>query len=417
MKIGIVGAGYVGLVTAAVLGQSGHTLVLCERDPSRRDALRRGHAPLREPGLQELWADLSPTEVVDTPQSLVQCDAILVCVQTPSHADGSIDRSHLVDALKSLDSGATPVIVRSTIVPGTCRQLQREFPTMPLAHVPEFLVEGRALLDAQRPSRVVLGAHNPELFPLLRQLFVEPVPPSVPVFEVDCTTAELAKVGANVALASRVALINALTRCAMGSEADAKAVQRIIAADPRIGSDYLQPSLGFGGSCLPKDVAGLHHSTRTLGVPSAFFNGLHEDNLLHTDWLTDLVVHACPPEPTVAVWGLAFKAGVADTRGSRTQILIRRLLSQGASVRAFDPQAAVPEMWRHPQLTPCASALEAATGADALVVATAEPQWSRPPLPELGQRMRGRVVADWTFTWNSSQLSEAGWHPLGHRTS
>ena len=278
-------------------------------------------------------------------------------------------------------------------------------------------MEGRALEDAQRPSRVVLGADDPELFPLLRQLFAQPVPSSVPVFEVDCTTAELSKVGANVALASRVTLINALTRCAIRSKADATAVQRIIAADPRIGSDYLQPSLGFGGSCLPKDVAGLHHSTQSLGVPSAFFRGLYEDNLLHTDCLTDLVIHACPAEPTVAVWGLAFKAGVADTRGSRTELLIRRLLSQGASVRAFDPQTAVPESWRHPQLTSCGSALEAATGADALVIATAEPQWSQPPLAELGQRMRGRVVADWTFTWMSSELSEAGWHTLGHRTS
>ena len=415
MKIGIVGAGYVGLVTAAVVGSAGHTLVVCETDPRRRDALVRRAVPVAEPGLQALWDNLAPYEVVEHGRELAGCDAVVVCVQTPERPDGGIDRTHVERALGQFTTATGPVVIRSTVPPGTCAALQRAFPHLTLAHVPEFLVEGRAVHDALHPARVVLGTDHDALRPLLRQLFVATCAVDVRHFEVDLTTAELAKVGANVALASRVALINALARQALHHGIDPRVLRDLLGSDPRIGADYLQPSLGFGGSCLPKDVAGLLHSSQQADLPSPFLAGLQADNRAHLDWIVGWIRNHAPPAPRVAVWGLSFKAGVADTRGSRVQPLLEGLLAIGATVRTFDPRAPLPAAWAQTGLAHCTSSLQAVEDADVLVVATAEPEWAEPPLTALAERMRGRWIVDGSFNWNPTALREAGWVPLGGR--
>ena len=335
MRVVVIGAGYVGLATSVGLCLRGHAVTVVERDRQRRDALRDHTLTLSEPGISDALREVGPklrtvahlSDVHPNPQ------IVFLAVGTPSDAEGHVDLTDLRQAVRTASAqcyGAL-VVIRSTVPPGTTGDFANEFPELRFAHVPEFLREGHALADFLNPVRIVIGVSDGDSAALLSQLFA---PFKRPILKMDTASAEITKIASNTLLASRVALINELSRVASEAGADIQRIRNAVGMDPRIGAHYLNPSLGFGGSCLPKDVAGLSAWATGRGLHLPVVDALCVSNDTHADW----VLKQIPSHATnVAVWGLAFKTGTADTRNSPAIALIVKLCGRGQRVDVYDP--------------------------------------------------------------------------------
>jgi len=378
MRIIVIGAGYVGLSSAVALARLGHSLRVVEREPGRLAQLQAGGDPLGEAGMVRALSELNISfeGAVTGPTQLW-----LVAVGTPSAPDGSVDLRQLWSALEQICQvqPTASVVVRSTVPPGTMAALSASYPHVRLAHIPEFLREGAALRDASNPWRVVIGG-PPDLCEELAQIYGAM---SCPIIQTDWASAELCKVAANTLLASRVAVINEIARVAKASGADMKVVQTVAGLDPRIGHHYLSPGVGFGGSCLPKDVLGLARWGADQGLALPAITATYQSNQDQLAW----VISQLPPGATrVALWGLAFKRGSADTRNSRGLHLVFALCARGVQVCCYDPTA--PESTDLPVgATRCEDWHHSLRDADCLIMATAcgpaAPAGWRPAVGEL----------------------------------
>jgi UDPglucose 6-dehydrogenase len=406
---------------AACLASAGHRVRLVEKDADRRAVLRSGRTPFREPGLAERIVEAG--DRIEVVRTASHADLSLICVGTPGQNSGSLDLSALELAMEEVSGALTGpglLVIRSTIPPGTTRRLAaRLMPDMPngsaLAHKPEFLREGHAIADFLEPDRVVVGTDSPEAAAVLRTLYRPFLKRPESFIHTDSNTAELAKMGANGLLASRVAIINELARLSQATGANIDDLQRIMGSDPRIGAHYLAPGPGFGGSCLPKDVRGLAELALGVGVPAPILHALSTSNRQHATWLIDQLEQAMGPlqNKRVALWGLAFKAGTDDVRNSPALALAAELVERGAEVQAYDPWAGSGAS----ALLPVGVALKtdpwhAAQDADALVLATEWRQWRNLDASRLAAAMRGRWVLDTRFLWRRGRLTDAGLTPV-----
>ncbi len=366
MRVAVVGAGYVGLATSVGLCLRGHPVVLVERDPTRRKALWDRKLHHAEPGMEDaihqVGDSLRVVAAIGDAQPRPQ--VVLIAVGTPSDAEGHVDLTDLRQAVRLTAAhceGAT-VVIRSTVPPGTTAELAANHPSLRFAHVPEFLREGHALADFLTPTRIIIGVSDAQSSELLRALFQ---PFDRPILTMDTVSAELTKVASNAFLASRVALVNELARVAHHVGADVHRVRTAVGMDPRIGPHYLEPGLGFGGSCLPKDVSGLSTWSRDRNLQVPVVDALTVSNAAQMDWMVDRVPRDAK---TIAVWGIAFKTGTADVRQSPALALIGRLCARGQAVDAYDPLVPVdqplPDGAQRAQ-----SPLESLINADFLVVA------------------------------------------------
>src|SRR3954447_10303905 len=279
MRISVLGTGYLGATHAACLAASGHTVVGVDTDPARVERLRTGRAPFHETGLDDLLADgVASDRLTFTDDVRLAADAEVhfLCVGTPQGADGAADLSALwsaTEALAPLLKDPCLVVGKSTVPVGTaCRVrdlLHTSAPAGPAVSVawnPEFLREGYAVRDSLRPDRLVLGVESEEDNLRLREVYADLVAAGVPVIRTDLATAELAKVSANAMLAARVSMVNVLAEVCEASGADVGDLTEIVGGDPRIGRKFLNPGLGYGGGCLPKDTRAFAARARELGV-------------------------------------------------------------------------------------------------------------------------------------------------------
>lgn len=401
-RIIVVGAGYVGLVTAVGLASVGHRVELVETRPDRLAALRAGRSPIHESGVPEaLSQSLADGRLTIADSPGLDAEIVMVCVGTPIGPDGRSDLSQLDVALRSLagimDRGAA-LVVRSTLPPGSTR-LVAEWTGLPTSRIltnPEFLRQGTALEDFLHPTRIVIGHFadaDPAAIDLVASLFSDF---GAPVLVVDVAAAELIKNGANAFLALKLSFANEMAGLAEEYGTDIDQVIAGIALDPRIGGQYLRPGLGFGGSCLPKELVALAVAGEDRDLRMHVTRAASDANAAQQRRFADRIDAAVGGVRgrTVALLGLAFKAGTDDVRDSPALGVARELLSRGARVRAFDPAAAANAARELPELEIVESAEEALDDADVAVIATEWPAFKSIDWAAARDRLRRPLVVD-----------------------
>ena len=418
--VGVIGAGYVGLTTAACLSHLGHYVRCADISPLLIQELQLGRVAMVEPGLEQLVQDgigqgrLSFT--VDTRAAVTDAQTVFLCLPTPSGPDGSADISALESVVSGIADRLRPgcvVVIKSTAPPGTAAKMASLIlrDDIPLAVNPEFLREGHAVEDFLNPQRIVVGADSPTIGQLVGDMYARL---SAPLILTSTTSAELAKYAANCFLATKLSYVNEIAELCECVGADITEVTSVLASDSRIGEGYLRPGPGWGGPCLPKDIRALLH------VSSA--NG-HESRLLHAALTANEDQHRRVADKVrrsvsgdlagarVALLGLTFKADISDVRESPALAVAALLAAEQAVVTAYDPYVRE----NLPHVTLAADPYAAMRMADAVLVMTEWPQFQHLDWHRARAAMRGDTVIDARNHLRAPALHAAGlrWHGLG----
>lgn len=419
MRVAVIGAGYVGLVTGACLGYLGCTVAVCDRDVARIADLRRGICPIYEPGLPERLAQAEDciTYHSDLGEAVDDAQVLVVCVGTPPGPDGEPDLTGLqnlaADLVQVVPSGnAAPVLaLKSTVPVGTARRLsQRLGDRFAVVSNPEFLREGTAIADFFHPDRLVVGGPDPMARATVAALYAGI---AAPLVEAEWEGAELIKYATNAYLAVKIAFVSEMAALCDGLEVNVLTVLQGLGLDARIGPHYLQPGPGYGGSCLPKDLAALTWMAAQGGVELDLLPAARVANSRTRHRLLARLAEGMDglAGRTVAVWGGAFKAGTDDVRGSAALDLIPDLLAAGASVQAYDPVAGTAlarSLPTHDRFTLCDSAAGALAHAHGLLILTEWPEFAAADPRAVREAMAGRTVVDARNLWSPAAAAAAG---------
>ena len=431
MRITIFGSGYVGLVTGACFAETGNQVLCVDVDEAKVKLLRSGRVPIHEPGLEELVArnvrsgrlDFTVDAAAGVEHGLFQ----MVAVGTPPDEDGSADLQHVLDVAGSIGTHMREyriVVLKSTVPVGTSdkvrerirrtqsqRELELEFDVV---SNPEFLKEGAAVGDFMKPDRIVVGTDNPRTAELLRLLYDPFTRSREKLIVMDVRSAELTKYAANAMLATKISFMNELANIAERCGADIERVRIGIGSDPRIGYHFIYAGCGYGGSCFPKDVRALSRSGESLGYTPALLQAVEDVNERQKALLFEKIERHYEGDlegRTLALWGLAFKPNTDDMRLAPSRTLMEALWQAGARVRAYDPVAMDETRGLYPdreELTLCSSAMEAAHGADALVLVTEWTEFRSPDFDELKRLLRAPVIFDGRNVYDPAYLSRLG---------
>ncbi len=402
-KVSVIGAGYVGLPTAAILAHFGHQVTLAERDPRRLDVLVAGGSPIVEEGLEELLqAGVQRGTlryVADAAEASKDADVIFLCVPTPQDDDGSADLSYVVAAAEEIGPSLKPgavVVDKSTVPVGTAGKVAAALGRSDVSVVsnPEFLREGTAVDDSFGPDRIVIGADRAEDARLVAELFSAN---NAPVVITSTATAETIKYAANAFLATKLSYINAIAGLCEAVGADVRDLILGLGYDKRIGFEFMSPGPGWGGSCLPKDTQALLSISRDHGYDFELLAGAIKTNDAQILRVVTKIKTAAGglSGKKIGIWGLTFKANTDDRRCSPAIDILQRLVAEGAEVMAFDPtvDAGAEDKDLH-GATVVASPLDAARGVDALAVLTEWAQFKAPDFAALGEVMGARAIVD-----------------------
>jgi len=420
----LVGAGPVGLVTAAGFARLGHRVTVCDIDAGRIASLAAGRSPIFEPGLEDaIRAESAAGRLEFTTAAAPPAGSAvsIVCVGTPTDADGPLSTVHVESVVAGLLDSAPPehvIAVRSTLpVEGPdrlSRLVDRRRAAGPCATVvtnPEFMREGAGLRDFDRPSRVVTGWLRPEDRDAAQSVADLYAPLGAPTLVADARSVALIKLASNVFLATKIAFANELARICDAVGADVDLVTAGVGMDDRIGRAFLSAGPGIGGSCLPEQAVALPLLSTRLGVPTPLIDSVSRSNASHQQAvvarLERLVGRSLRGE-RVGLLGLAFKAGTDDVRESPALALARELKAAGAIVVGFDPQAAGTARRADPELVVAPDAVEAARGAVALVVATEWPEFGALDWEPLAAAMQGDLVYDTRNVVDRDAVRKAG---------
>ncbi|MCH7344772.1 UDP-glucose/GDP-mannose dehydrogenase family protein [Pelomonas sp. CA6] len=435
--LGVFGAGYVGLVTAACFAHMGHRVVCVDRDAERVRRLRHGELPFYEPALPELvQGQMRSGRLRFSDQArdaVAHGELLFIAVGTPPDEDGAADLSHVLavaDEIGRHMGDARQVVVKSTVPVGACERvlerLRRRLRERGLAALevavasnPEFLREGRAISDFLRPDRVVAGSDDTALLDRLRRLYAPLTSTERPFLAMGLRSAEMSKYAANAMLAARLSLMNELALVAERLGADIEQVREGVGSDARIGAQFLRAGCGYGGSCLPKDLRALRHGAARVGQETPLLDAVEAGNERMKRLLEERVCAALGEDLSgrrIAVWGLAFKPHTDDLREAPGVALVQALCARGATVCAHDPQAG--EAARRllggtPGFQLANDALEAADQADALVLVTEWPQFRALRAEQLRDRMRQPLVFDGRNALDAAALAAAGMRCIG----
>lgn len=431
MRISVVGAGYVGLVTGAFFAAKGHHVVLVDVDGAKVQKVNRGKAPFYEPGLEDLLKEglkkgnLRAT--TDLFEAVADTQVSFVCVGTPSRADGSIDLSFVENAAKGIGRASREkndfhvTVEKSTCVPGTAdtvlgpaleKSSQKRLGLhLGLAVNPEFLREGSAVKDAFHPDRVVIGANDPKSMEAVARLYKGA---RCPFVKTDLRTAEAIKYVSNAFLATKIAYANEIANVASALGIDVYEVMKGVGLDNRISPHFLNAGVGFGGSCFPKDVAALQSVAKSHGAKSKILEAVLESNddqpLRAVDLAEEVLGNL--DGKRVALLGLAFKPETDDVRYSRAFPIAEALAKRKAKVVAYDPKG-MPNFREAARtmklkLEYARTAEDALTGADVAIVQSDWKEFRRLTPKQLKQWMRAPVIVDGRRTFDPEKLAKAG---------
>ena len=411
--IGIVGVGWVGLVTAACFAELGHEVWARDIVPEKVESLRRGEVPIHEPGLPELVVKNAERLhfTTDMAELLEHARLLFVCVDTPPTYSGDADLSRVEAVLAELgDSSEHALVMKSTVPVGTGRSIQRRRPGTGYISNPEFLKEGSAVADFMKPDRVVIGGdEGSDEYARRVEALYEPL--GAPVVHTDIASAEMIKLASNAFLATKISFINEIANVSEELGANVSEVARGMGLDDRIGPQFLRAGIGYGGSCFPKDVAALKQLAGNTGYHFQLLTAVIEVNELQKRrTIGKLQKHLGPlVGKEVALLGVAFKPDTDDIREATSLVLAGRLAGEGASVRVYDPVAASKADGLLAGARVADSALEAIDGADAVVLVTEWPEfleldWAG----EVKSRLRTPLVIDGRNFLDREALLEAG---------
>jgi len=392
--------GYVGLTTALGFAKIGHSVVGVEINPEKLNALESGKLPIYEPGLDSELLDSLKSGRLELTDSIEKASAnsrlFFICVPTPQDDNGAADISHVVAASRKIADYAlsgSVIVMKSTVPVGTGQNLRNLIARTDLhfASNPEFLREGSALSDFMAPDRIVVGADSSEVASTILSIYEKITGPKV---STSVKSAELIKYAANAYLASRLSFVNDLAALCEKAGANVDDVVMGMGSDSRIGSEFLKPGPGWGGSCFPKDTRALVSVAKdygiTLGIVKAAIES-NEEAFTRVVQRVKVLMESDLSGKRIAVWGLAFKANTDDIRDSPSMEVIQRLLLEGCLVSGYDPEAIAPEKIGFHQ---AGSAIEAANGADALLVLTEWNSFSNEKPHAIAKAMNGSVVLD-----------------------
>ena len=431
MRVTMIGAGYVGLVSGACFADFGHQVTCIDKDTAKIASLNRGEIPIFEPGLAELVESnvrQARLEFAAEASQIGEADAVFIAVGTPSRrGDGHADLSFVYQSVRDIApllGSAAVVITKSTVPVGTGDEIEnilrenRPDTAIQVVSNPEFLREGAAIQDFKHPDRIVVGSDDDRARKVLADLYRPLYLNTSPIIYVDRRTAELIKYASNAFLATKITFINEIADLCEQVGADVQEVARGMGLDNRIGGKFLHAGPGFGGSCFPKDTSALIKTAHDHGVPLRLVETVSAVNEQRKRAMARKVVQALGGSvrgKTVAVLGLTFKPNTDDTRDSPAIPLITALHDLGATVRGYDPAGMEQAKPLLPDVHYCQSAYSAAQGADAIVIATEWEQFRALDLSRLRAVMSQPVIVDLRNIYRSDEMKRAAFRyvPVG----
>ena len=431
MRVTMIGAGYVGLVSGACFADFGHQVTCIDKDTAKIASLNRGEIPIFEPGLAELVESnvrQARLEFAAEASQIGEADAVFIAVGTPSRrGDGHADLSFVYQSVRDIApllGSAAVVITKSTVPVGTGDEIEnilrdnRPNTDIQVVSNPEFLREGAAIQDFKHPDRIVVGSDDDRARKVLADLYRPLYLNTSPIIYVDRRTAELIKYASNAFLATKITFINEIADLCEQVGADVQEVARGMGLDNRIGGKFLHAGPGFGGSCFPKDTSALIKTAHDHGVPLRLVETVSAVNEQRKRAMARKVVQALGGSvrgKTIAVLGLTFKPNTDDTRDSPAIPLITALHDLGATVRGYDPAGMEQAKPLLPDVHYCQSAYSAAQGADAVVIATEWEQFRALDLSRLRAVMSQPVIVDLRNIYRSDEMKRAAFRyvPVG----
>ena len=423
MKIAVVGTGYVGLVLGACLAETGNDVMCIDKDGSKVRRLRGGVMPIYEPGLEEMVKRNRKEGRLEFTTNLAKsvrsASIVFIAVGTPQHEDGSADLTHVLGVARDIAramNGYKVIVDKSTVPVGTAarvRELVGRETSQPFSVVsnPEFLKQGAAVEDFLKPDRVVIGVEDDRARETMLELYAPFTRTGAPIILMDCASAEMSKYAANAILATRISFMNEIANVCEAYGANVDQVRRAIGADKRIGSSFLFPGIGFGGSCFPKDIKALIKFAGDKGYDFQTLKAVESVNEAQkVRFAAKLQQHfGSLKNRTIAVWGLAFKPRTDDMREAPSIPLIKRLLQAKAKVQAYDPQAdAMARRIFGTKIRLADKSYSALKGADALVIATEWNEFREPDFSRMRKLMKTPVIFDGRNIYTPEQMKAQG---------
>ncbi len=433
MKVSIVGTGYVGLVTGACLADMGNHVLCLDVDAAKVAALNAGQVPIHEPGLEPVVkrnrAAGRLSFSTDAAASVAHGVLQLIAVGTPPGQDGSADLQHVLAAARTIGRHMDDykvIVDKSTVPVGTADKVsevisnalheRKKKISFSVVSNPEFLKEGAAVEDFMRPDRIIVGSEDERATALLRELYAPFQRNHDRLMVMGVRSAELAKYAANAMLATRISFMNELANLAEALGADIEEVRRGIGTDPRIGTHFLYPGAGYGGSCFPKDVTALQRIAADAGRPLRVMAAVEQANEAQKHVLGDKIKARFGSDlkgKRIALWGLAFKPNTDDIREAASLALISDLLAAGAQIRAYDPVA-------RPAIKGvvlAASATDALQGCDALAIVTEWAEFRAPDFPALKKALATPAIFDGRNLYDPAMVRALGFEyfPIGRK--
>ena len=425
MQIAMIGAGYVGLVTGACFSEFGANVTCVDKDVNKISTLKEGKIPIFEPGLEALVQSNVQsnrlTFTTDLKTAVEKADAVFIAVGTPSRrGDGHADLSFVFSAAEEIAhalSNYTLIVTKSTVPVGTGRQVAEKIRRIcpeadfDVCSNPEFLREGAAINDFMRPDRVVIGADTDRARKMMREIYRPLFLRETPIVFTDLETSELTKYAANSFLATKITFINEIADLCEKLGADVHDVAKGIGLDGRIGSKFLHPGPGYGGSCFPKDTLALVQTATKADSPLRIVEAVVEVNDKRKKSMAKKILNACSgnvTDKTLAILGVTFKPNTDDMRDAPSLDIIPALQAEGANINAYDPEGMHEAKSVLKDVSWCNDAYEAMAGADAVAILTEWNEFRGLDLPRIKSLLRHPIVIDLRNIYNPEEMRDAG---------
>jgi UDPglucose 6-dehydrogenase len=425
MQIAMIGAGYVGLVTGACFSEFGANVTCVDKDVNKISTLKEGKIPIFEPGLEALVQSNVQsnrlTFTTDLKTAVEKADAVFIAVGTPSRrGDGHADLSFVFSAAEEIAhaiSNYTLIVTKSTVPVGTGRQVAEKIRRIcpeadfDVCSNPEFLREGAAINDFMRPDRVVIGADTDRARKMMREIYRPLFLRETPIVFTDLETSELTKYAANSFLATKITFINEIADLCEKLGADVHDVAKGIGLDGRIGSKFLHPGPGYGGSCFPKDTLALVQTATKADSPLRIVEAVVEVNDNRKKSMAKKIINACSgnvTDKTLAILGVTFKPNTDDMRDAPSLDIIPTLQAEGANINAYDPEGMHEAKSVLKDVSWCNDAYEAMAGADAVAILTEWNEFRGLDLPRIKSLLKHPIVIDLRNIYNPEEMRDAG---------